>query len=135
MHAVSAICETGWNGQVTKGYQISLLAAGSDKYKVPDLSLSVTDSKPKVPDRRSGGIRIILTPVTNQRLCLVLSTNLALYKFVFVFVFVYFIRILPLVITFRVSRRRCEIYSAHGCLCVCLSLAAFPHYCTDPGVT
>jgi len=25
--------------------------------------------------------------------------------------------------------------SGHGHLCVCLSLAAFPHYCTDPDVT
>jgi len=27
------------------------------------------------------------------------------------------------------------MYSGHGCLSVCLSLAAFPHYCTDPDVT
>jgi len=33
-----------------------------------------------------------------------------------------------------VSRRH-EIYSGHGRLCVCLSLAAFSHYCTDPDVT
>jgi len=26
------------------------------------------------------------------------------------------------------------MYSGHGRLCVCLSLAAFPHYCTDPDV-
>ena len=26
------------------------------------------------------------------------------------------------------------MYSDHGRLCVCLSLAAFPHYCTDPDV-
>ena len=39
------------------------------------------------------------------------------------------------VITFRVSRRRREMYSGHDRLCVCLSLAAFPHYCTDPDVT
>jgi len=40
-------------------------------------------------------------------------------------------------ITFRVSRRRHEMYSVHGRLCVsvCLSLAACPHYCTDPDVT
>jgi len=24
------------------------------------------------------------------------------------------------------------MYIGHGCLCVCLSLAAFSHYCTDP---
>jgi len=36
------------------------------------------------------------------------------------------------IITFRVSRRRREMLSG---LCVCLSLAAFPHYCTDPGAT
>jgi len=27
------------------------------------------------------------------------------------------------------------MYIGHGCLCVCLSLAAFPHYCMDPDVT
>jgi len=26
------------------------------------------------------------------------------------------------------------MYSGHGRLCVCVSLAAFPHYCTDPDV-
>ena len=32
---------------------------------------------------------------------------------------------------------RGEMYSGHGrlCVCVCLSLAAFPHYCTHPDVT
>jgi len=42
--------------------------------------------------------------------------------------------------TFRVSRRRREMYIGHAHLCVCvcvclLSLDAFPHYCTDPDVT
>ena len=45
--------------------------------------------------------------------------------------------------TFRVRRRRREVYSDHGrlsvyqciCLSVCLSLAAFPRYCTAPDVT
>jgi len=36
---------------------------------------------------------------------------------------------------FRVSRRRREVYCGHARLCACLSLAAFPHYCTDPDVT
>jgi len=27
------------------------------------------------------------------------------------------------------------MYSGHGCLCVRLSLAAFPHYCTDLDVS
>jgi len=27
------------------------------------------------------------------------------------------------------------MYSGHGRLCVCLSLAAFPHYCMEPDVT
>jgi len=27
------------------------------------------------------------------------------------------------------------MYSGHGRLCVCLSLAAFPHYCTEPDET
>jgi len=40
-----------------------------------------------------------------------------------------------LIITFRVRRSRGEMYIGHGRLCVCLSLAAFPHYCTDPNVT
>jgi len=38
-------------------------------------------------------------------------------------------------ITFRVSRRPREMYCVHARLCVCLSLAACPHYCTDPDVT
>jgi len=40
-------------------------------------------------------------------------------------------------IIFRVRRSRCEMYIGHGRLCVCLSmsLAAFPQYCTDPDVT
>jgi len=42
-----------------------------------------------------------------------------------------------LFITFRVSRRRREVYSGHArlCICLCLSAAACPHYCTDPDVT
>jgi len=41
------------------------------------------------------------------------------------------------VITFRVSRRRREMYSDHPrlCLSACLSSAACLHYCTDPDVT
>jgi len=43
------------------------------------------------------------------------------------------------VITFHVSRKRCEMYCGHAHLCVCLSVclsaAACPHYCTDPNVT
>jgi len=27
------------------------------------------------------------------------------------------------------------MYIGHGRLCVCLSLSAFPHYCTDPDVS
>ena len=38
-------------------------------------------------------------------------------------------------VTFRVSHRRREMYTGHARLCVCLSLAAFPHYCTDPDIT
>ena len=37
-----------------------------------------------------------------------------------------------MVVTFRVTRSRGDMYI--GRLCVCLSLAAFPHYCMDPGV-
>jgi len=43
------------------------------------------------------------------------------------------------IITFRVSRRRREMYCGHTRLCVCvsvcLSAAACPHYCTDQDVT
>jgi len=37
------------------------------------------------------------------------------------------------VITFRVRRSRGEMYIGHARLC--LSLVAFPYYCTDPDVT
>jgi len=40
-----------------------------------------------------------------------------------------------MIITFLVSRRRREMYIGHGRLCVCLSLAAFTQYCTDPDLT
>jgi len=43
------------------------------------------------------------------------------------------------VITFRVSRRRREMYCGHVrlcvCLCVCVSVCACPHYCTDADET
>jgi len=39
------------------------------------------------------------------------------------------------IITFCVRHGRGEMYIGHDCLSVCLSLAAFPHYCTDPDVT
>jgi len=38
-------------------------------------------------------------------------------------------------ITFRMSRRPREIYCGHARLCVCLCVAACPHYCRDPDVT
>ena len=38
-------------------------------------------------------------------------------------------------VTFRVSRTPREMYCGHARLCVCLSAAACPHYCTDPDVT
>jgi len=39
-------------------------------------------------------------------------------------------------VTFRVSRRRREMYIGHArlCVCVCLPLATFPHYYTDADV-
>jgi len=46
-----------------------------------------------------------------------------------------------IIITFRVSRRRREMYCGDArlclsvCMCVCRSAAACPHYCTDPDVT
>jgi len=36
---------------------------------------------------------------------------------------------------FAWGHRWCEMYIGHACLCVCLSVAAFPHYCTDLDVT
>jgi len=38
-------------------------------------------------------------------------------------------------ITFRMSRRPREMYCGHARLCVCLCVAACPHYCRDPDVT
>ena len=38
-------------------------------------------------------------------------------------------------ITFCVSRRRRRMLCGHARLCVCLSAAVRPHYCTDPDVT
>jgi len=40
-----------------------------------------------------------------------------------------------IIITTLCESRRREMYSGHDRLCVCRSLAAFPHYCTDPDVT
>ena len=40
-----------------------------------------------------------------------------------------------IIITFCVSRRRRKMYCGHARLCVCLSGAVRPHYCTDPDVT
>jgi len=40
-----------------------------------------------------------------------------------------------ILVTFRVRHSRGEMYIGYGRLCVCLSRAAFPHYCTDPDVT
>ena len=43
--------------------------------------------------------------------------------------------LLTCALTCRVRRSRGEMYIGHGRLCVCLSLAAFPHCCTYPDVT
>jgi len=44
--------------------------------------------------------------------------------------------ILLLIVTFRVRPSRGEMYIVSSfCVSVCVSLAAFPHYCTDPGMT
>ena len=51
------------------------------------------------------------------------------------FTVVYYAFTLTVVFTFRVRRSRDEMYSGHGLLFVWLSLTAFAHYCTDPGVT
>jgi len=40
-----------------------------------------------------------------------------------------------ILIAFRVRHSRGEMHIDHGRQCVCLSFAAFPHYCTDPDVT
>jgi len=36
-----------------------------------------------------------------------------------------------------IAEAKCMLANGHGRLCVfvCLALAAFPHYCTDPDVT
>jgi len=39
------------------------------------------------------------------------------------------------IITFCVSRRRRKMYCGYSRLCVCLSAAVRPHYCTDSDVT
>jgi len=39
------------------------------------------------------------------------------------------------IVTFRVRCCWGDMYIGHGCLCVCLSLTACPHYCMDPGVS
>jgi len=39
------------------------------------------------------------------------------------------------IFTFCVSRRRLKMYCGHVHVCVCLSAAVCPHYCTDPDVT
>ena len=39
------------------------------------------------------------------------------------------------IVTFCVSRRRRKMYCGHARLCVCLSAAVRPHYCSDPDVT
>jgi len=38
------------------------------------------------------------------------------------------------IFTFCVSHRQREMYIGYVHLCVCLSLAAFPHYCMDPDI-
>jgi len=39
------------------------------------------------------------------------------------------------VITFHVRHNQGKMYIGHDRLCVCLSLATFPHYCMDPDVS
>ena len=41
----------------------------------------------------------------------------------------------PVLIAVCVRCSRGEMYIGHNHPCVCLPLAAFPHYCTDPDVT
>ena len=43
----------------------------------------------------------------------------------------YGIIVMCVVITFHMRHCRGEMYVGHARLCVCLFLAAFPHYCTD----
>jgi len=38
-------------------------------------------------------------------------------------------------ITSRMRHSQGEMYIGHGCLCVCLSLVAFPHHCMDLDVS
>jgi len=45
------------------------------------------------------------------------------------------VKALKAIVTYRVSRRRREMYCGHARLCVWLSVAACLHYCTDQDVT
>jgi len=45
------------------------------------------------------------------------------------------VAVVGVVVTFRVRRSRGEMYIGHHRLCVCVSIAAFLHYCTDPDVS
>ena len=60
-------------------------------------------------------------------------------KFTNVFSVLYLAVRFTTVITFRVRHSRSEMYIGHGrlclCACVCLYLATFLHYFTDPHVT
>jgi len=40
----------------------------------------------------------------------------------------------PIAYTFRVSCRRSERYCGHARMLLCLSAAAYPHYCTENGM-
>jgi len=62
----------------------------------------------------------------------------AMYRFLFYeFLVQSYIRCILHGCSFYISRASQirEMYIGYACLCVCLSLAAFQHYCMDPDVT
>jgi len=42
------------------------------------------------------------------------------------------LKVTPPIFTFCAGHRRRKMYSGHTRLCVCLSVAVCPHYCTHP---
>jgi len=66
-----------------------------------------------------------------------MSHDKALYKCTDALLYDFSVLVLnsSIFIIFCVSRRRREMYCGRASVCVCLSVAACPYYCTDPDVT